>query len=167
MALTGDIRKAFLQVRIREQDRNALRFHYPVRIHTYRFARVLFGLGPSPFLLVGVIKHHLNRCQADYLECVGDIERELYVDDLLTGALTIKEAEDKKSSNVKELELDKRSKNEDKLSYASQQLGVKSSECGLLGMKWNKATGKIGLIFPADIAQPTKGEILTKGGQDL
>lgn len=28
MALSGDIRKAFLPARIREQDRNALRFHW-------------------------------------------------------------------------------------------------------------------------------------------
>ncbi|XP_067039904.1 uncharacterized protein [Acropora muricata] len=57
VALTGDFRKAFLQVRIREQDRDALRFHWivkedPLRNHTYRFTRALFGSGPSPFLLV-------------------------------------------------------------------------------------------------------------------
>ena len=39
VALAGDIRKAFLQVRIREQDRDALRFHWldgknPLRIRT-------------------------------------------------------------------------------------------------------------------------------------
>ena len=40
-ALTGDIREAFLQVRISAQDRDTLRFHWmdkedPLRIHTYR-----------------------------------------------------------------------------------------------------------------------------------
>ena len=53
MAIAGDIRKAFLQVRIREQDRDALRFHWldskdPLRVRTYRFTRALFGLGPFP-----------------------------------------------------------------------------------------------------------------------
>ena len=102
VALTGDIRKAFLQVRIREQDHDALRFHWidkedPLRILTYRFTRALYGLGPSFFLLGGVIKQHLNHCRADYPECVGENERELYVDDLLTlGGPTVEKAKEKK-----------------------------------------------------------------------
>lgn len=50
-ALAGDVRKAFLQVRIREKDQVALHFHWldgknPLRFRTYRFTRALFGLGP-------------------------------------------------------------------------------------------------------------------------
>ena len=79
VALAGDIRKAFLQVRIREQDRDALRFHWldgknPLRIRTYRFTRALFGLAPSPFLLGGVIHQHLNTCRADHPDTVAEIE---------------------------------------------------------------------------------------------
>ena len=67
------IRKAFLQVRIREEDRDALRFHWidrenPEKVRTLRFTRALFGLGPSPFLLGGVIQHHLEICEPDYPE---------------------------------------------------------------------------------------------------
>ena len=41
LALTGDIREAFLQVGIRARDRDTLQFHRmdkedPLRIHTYR-----------------------------------------------------------------------------------------------------------------------------------
>lgn len=66
VAIAGDIQKAFLQVYIRAEDRDALRFHWITREHpeqvcTLRFTRALFGLGPSPFLL-GVIQHHLNTC---------------------------------------------------------------------------------------------------------
>ena len=48
IALAGDIKKAFLQVRIRPEDRNALRFHWVKDIHTekrevFRFSRALFG----------------------------------------------------------------------------------------------------------------------------
>ena len=65
VAIAGAIQKAFLQVRIRAEDRDALRFHwitreYPEQVRTLRFTRALFGLGPSPFLLGGVIQHHLN-----------------------------------------------------------------------------------------------------------
>ena len=78
VAIAGDIRKAFLQVRIREEDRDALRFHWidrenPEKVRTLRFTRALFGLGPSPFLLGGVIQHHLEICKPDYPETVPEI----------------------------------------------------------------------------------------------
>ena len=56
VSIAGDIRKAFLQVHIRAEDRDALRFHWisgenPEQVRTLRFTRALFGLGPSPFFL--------------------------------------------------------------------------------------------------------------------
>ena len=60
--LAGDIRKAFLQIRIHESERDALRFLWRADAHseieTYRFTRVLFGLAPSPFLLGGVLERY-------------------------------------------------------------------------------------------------------------
>ena len=63
---------------------------------------------------------------------------------------------------MKELGLDGSTETEDKLTYAKQQLGVKSSECGLLGLKWNKLTDQMCLNFPAEVAQPAKRGILRK-----
>ena len=64
VAVTGDLKKAFLQVRIRELDRDALRFHSKQNEHsaleTLRFTRALFGLTCSPFLLGGVLECHLG-----------------------------------------------------------------------------------------------------------
>ena len=64
VAVTGDLKKAFLQVRIRELDRDALRFHWKQNEHsaheTLRFTRALFGLTCSPFLLGGVLECHLG-----------------------------------------------------------------------------------------------------------
>ena len=64
VCLTGDLRKAFLQVRIRDGDRDALRFHWlksvdSNEVEVFRFTHALFGLAPSPFLLGGVIDQHL------------------------------------------------------------------------------------------------------------
>ena len=61
--------------------------------------RALFGPGPSPFLLGGVIKKHLNHCRADDPECVDEIERELYVDDLLISGWTVEKAKQLGSSD--------------------------------------------------------------------
>jgi len=97
VAIAGDIQKAFLQVRIRAEDRDVLHFQgitreYPEQVRTLRFTRALFGLGPSPFLLRGVIQHHLNICRPDYPDAVQEIERGLYVDDLLMGDQTVEKA---------------------------------------------------------------------------
>ena len=63
--MTGDLKQAFLRVRINERDRDALRFHWIInedakQIQTLRFTRALFGLGPSPFLLGGTIAGHME-----------------------------------------------------------------------------------------------------------
>ena len=63
-------------------------------------------------------------------------------------------------SNIPKLEISEDAGNEDDLSYAKQQLGVKSRECGLLGLKWNKSTDEIGVTIPEEVAQPTKRGIL-------
>ena len=62
--LTRDIEKAFPQVRIKEQEHDALRFHWRApgsdAVDVYRFTRALFGLTCSPFLLGGVLNVYLE-----------------------------------------------------------------------------------------------------------
>ena len=60
VALATDIKQAFLQVCIRQEDRDVLRFCWiknkdPSTIEVLRFTRALFGLVQSPFLLAGTI----------------------------------------------------------------------------------------------------------------
>ena len=157
VAVTADIEKAFLQVRIRECERDALRFHWQCgeqsELKTLRFTRALFGLAPSPFLLGGVIDCHLALWEDKYPELVAEIRRSLYMDDLLTGGQTVKQASERKekaneifndatfnlhkwNSNAEELELKPNSTaEENEQSYAKQQLGVKPNESTMLGLK--------------------------------
>ena len=86
---TGDLKQAFLQVRIHEKYRDALRFHWfkdlqTKTIEVLRFTRALFGLAPSPFLLGGVIQQHLKNFLTVHPEIVSEIEKSLYVDDLIS-----------------------------------------------------------------------------------
>ena len=74
VALTGDIKQAFLQVRIRKEERDSLRFPWKSseqsEVETLRFTRALFGLVCSPFLLGRVVEPHLVSWEAREPELV-------------------------------------------------------------------------------------------------
>ena len=94
VALAGDLKQSFLQVRIREETRDVMRFHWLKDLETkqveiLRFTRALFGLSTSPFLLGGVIDQHLQNLQHIFPNEVEEIRRGLYVDDLINGGETV------------------------------------------------------------------------------
>lgn len=90
----ADIEKAFLQIELNTQDRDATRFLWlkdvakspnnPDNLVVYRFCRVLFGAAPSPYLLNATIQHHLIK-QNDWIS--EDLQRSIYMDNVLTGTL--------------------------------------------------------------------------------
>ncbi|CAL1281583.1 unnamed protein product [Larinioides sclopetarius] len=67
IAVTSDIKAAFLQIEIHEDDRDYTRFFWSERptteenLQVFRLTRVLFGVTSSPFLLNATIKYHLKR----------------------------------------------------------------------------------------------------------
>ena len=186
VVVSGDIQKAFLQVRVRENERDALIFYWrseeDSQLETLRFTRVLFGLAPSPFLLAGVIEQHLNSWEESSPNIVAELRKSLYVDDLLTGGQTIPQAEDRKektveifedasfklhkwNSNVSELEVNgKPSAGNDEETYAKQQLGGDSTDTTMLGLKWNKSSDTITVSFSTvdSVSTTTKRTILSK-----
>ena len=184
VALVGDLKKAFLQVRIREADRDALRFHWRQGEHsnidTLRFTRALFGLAPSPFLLGGVIEYHLDTWEEREPHAVAELRRSLYVDDLLSGGATVEETKELKEQAIEIFEdatftLHKWQSNEPKLeqnsvltvekegTFAKQQLGEpQAGGSSLLGLGWNKERDEIIVSFPDWEAAPTKRGVLRK-----
>ena len=185
VALAGDLKQAFLQIRIREPDRDVMRFHWlkdlvSQEVETLWFTRALFGLAISPFLLGGVIDQHLQSLETKHPEEVDEIRRSLYVDDLITGGETVLKAQHLKGSaqsifgeakfelhkwhsNVPALESEVPITEEIKQSYAKEQLGgVREGETKLLGMPWNKESDTIVLSFPeTTVEKVTKRGILT------
>lgn len=184
VALTGDLKQAFLQVRIREQDRDVLRFHWlkdaqTREIEVLRFTRALFGLSTSPFLLGGVIEQHLQNMEARYPSEVQAIRRSLYVDDLIGGTGTTDKARHLKESaqgifgeagfelhkwhsNISSLEPETTPTEEDTKSYAKENLGVKEGESKLLGLGWNKIQDTLEVTFAPPLTQLTKRGVLGK-----
>ena len=65
--LLADIQKAFLQIGIREQDRDAFRFLFNVNgtEQNFRFTRVPFGAEASPFMLGATLQHHYDQQPAE------------------------------------------------------------------------------------------------------
>ena len=93
VALTADIEKAFLMVAVSEKDRDVLRFLWVDDITkeepepvTLRFARVVFGVSSSPFLLNATIRFHLERHALTEPDLMARLTRSFYVDDVISGA---------------------------------------------------------------------------------
>ena len=184
VAVTGDIRQAFLQIRIRESERDALRFHWQTNedkeIQIYRFTRALFGLAPSPFLLNGVLQAHLDTWEKERPEVVAELRKSLYVDDLVSGGLTTQQAQQNKqestvilhdatfqlhkwNSNHRELEDSTNAGSENEMqTYAKQQLDNKAEGSKMLGLKWDKQRDTLKVVIPVEEAPPTKRGILGK-----
>ena len=96
VALTADIEKAFLQISIADDDRDYLRFLWfddvfqdEPKIVRNRFARVVFGVNSSPFLLNGTIRKHANNYLDIDPEFVEKVTKSFYVDDCISGENSI------------------------------------------------------------------------------
>ncbi|XP_064458877.1 uncharacterized protein LOC135369146 [Ornithodoros turicata] len=104
-ALTADIEKAFLQVQVREKDRDVFRYIWFEQqpdcgtyvgdsegLQTLRMTRVPFGATSSPFLLSATIQHHLNGIDGNLKATAEKLRKSFYVDDLVTGVDSEEEA---------------------------------------------------------------------------
>ena len=94
VAFVTDIEKAFLQIVLHQNDRDATRFLWlkdinksfdDDNIQTFRFRRVLFGAAPSPFLLNATLQHHLHS-KRDWI--AEDLSEVLYMDNVVSGTST-------------------------------------------------------------------------------
>ena len=180
-AVAGDMRKAFLQICVKEAERDALRFHWikdksTEELEVLRFARVVFTLAPSPFLLNAVIQQHLESVLSEYPRTLQEIKNCLSVDHLITGDTTLEGAQQLKHhaveifnrakftlhkwhSNVSEPEGDC---TDDEPSFAKQQLGASPvrGESKLLGLKWDKVDDTLHVSLLSQPATLTKRGIL-------
>ena len=79
--LIGDIEKAFLQIGLSEEDRDAFRFLFNIngREEQFRFTRVPFGAEASPFMLGATLEHHFDQQPDDVKETVSTLRENTYI----------------------------------------------------------------------------------------
>lgn len=105
-ALTADIRKAFNQFLIAEEDRSVLRFAWPLGIsenprapvREFWTTRLDFGLASAPFLHCLGIQLHLENAARQFpnqAEFLGEIKRHFFMDDICLGSDSIEEAKER------------------------------------------------------------------------
>ena len=80
IVLTADIEKAFLQINIKEEHRDYLRFLWygnlkEESIIRYRFTRVIFVVTSSQFLLNGTVQTHAKNMKISILNSLGKLKR--------------------------------------------------------------------------------------------
>ena len=89
--ILADIQKAFLQIRLDEKDRDAQRLVWynnlqERKIVELRFTRVIFGAGPSPYILGSTLETHIDLFKDIYPETVKALRDDTYVDDVQYGS---------------------------------------------------------------------------------
>ena len=174
-ALSTDIEKAFLHVKLAECDRDFTRFLWlsdhsdpESKFVTYRFKVVLFGSTSSPFMLHATLDYHLKLHSSSVSM---DMKNNLYVDNIISGCCSeeaifqyYKEA----TSIMSEASFHLRSwaSNSQKLQTIAKADGVLDSNTtvNLLGLKWNTCTDTIAIasrqLKPKGDTPVTKRSIL-------
>ncbi|CAI5682672.1 unnamed protein product [Oreochromis niloticus] len=137
IAFLADIKQAFLQIRLAERDRDAVRFLWfsgaprgEVNDHLriLRMTRVVFGVTPSPFLLAATIQRHLKQYETSQPQVVNTIRESLYVDDFISSTRTVEEAY-LITTNAKEI-----------LAAAGMELCKWMTNSAELRQKWEKSS---------------------------
>ncbi|UYV69493.1 hypothetical protein LAZ67_6003792 [Cordylochernes scorpioides] len=91
IGVIADIRKAFLQIEVKEEDRDYLRFLWwknNHQIQVFRHKRVVFGVTCSPYLLGAVILHHLKGVSSEFGALPQKLMECLYIDNCVTSVDT-------------------------------------------------------------------------------
>uniref|UniRef100_A0A1I8BFE7 CCHC-type domain-containing protein n=1 Tax=Meloidogyne hapla TaxID=6305 RepID=A0A1I8BFE7_MELHA len=156
--LTCDVEKAFLQISIAPEDRDALRFLWyenpedeQSAIAEYRFSRVAFGVICSPAHLAIILKHHYE----NYSDAVvRELEINTYVDNLLIGINSPEQIQDRykllkrifSEANMNVREFTSNAWQEITKLPESDRGGTESSK--LLGLAWNLKEDTLTIKLP-------------------
>ena len=91
--LSADIEKMYRQVLVREEDRKYQQILWKVgnEIKTYQLNTVTFSLAPAPYLAIRCLIQLADDEGRNHPIAAETLKKDMYVDNLLTGAETTKE----------------------------------------------------------------------------
>ncbi|XP_015189501.1 PREDICTED: uncharacterized protein LOC107073387 [Polistes dominula] len=101
--LTADIEKMYQQIWIHPDDRQYQRIFWwhNKQIRTFELNTVTFGIASAPFLVIQTIKQLAKDEGANYPLKAEILNRDLYVDDLITGADNIETFGKRRDQTIK------------------------------------------------------------------
>lgn len=165
IAVTSDITKAFLHVKLHEDDRDFTKFFWLKDIESddlevYRFASVLFGSASSPAILNAVIRVHLEEINDDISR---KLKQNIYVDNVaislpdVVSALTLYSSANS-YFNSAGFQLRQWTSNDPTVREHLQQQG---DETTFFGLRWNTSQDEFQLPVKDidDDLPPTKRRI--------
>ena len=186
VGIMGDIEKMFLQIRLKEEDRDSHRYLWrdldpKATPKIYRMTRVTFGVVSSPFLAIGTIQEHVRRCKETFPVASREILRNTYVDDFASGRDNVQETLKLQQSAAELMQkaafnLTKWSSNSSELMDAIPErdraaVNLVNLESGLaeahpitkaLGLKWNTITDNLVFGINVDVVKSKSKTVYTK-----
>ncbi|CAL8109546.1 unnamed protein product [Orchesella dallaii] len=138
----ADIRKAFLMINVKPEDRDFLRFLWwdnsaCQRTIVMRHRRVVFGVNCSPYLLGAVIDFHLNALPPELEKTAVKLSQSLYVDNVVASFGQKEEYEEFRNTSISILE---DAKFDLRLWESNLDAPDELKISNVLGLKWNRTT---------------------------
>ena len=179
VGMAADISKMFREVGIQEVERDFHRYLVEEaggKITEFRMNRLTFGVKTSPFAATKVLLKMAEDYKASHPAAARVIEKEFYVDDMLSGAETVEEATELREEVTDLLKkgcmtIRKWLSNsaefmsaipEDLRAKDDSSLSISPAECAkTLGVHWNTSTDTLHVSTPVleDIERPTKRQV--------
>jgi hypothetical protein len=166
VAVCGDVAKAFLQIRIAEEDRDACRFlvyRADGSLQEARMTSALFGSTASPFILQTVLRWLLGKSG------LGHLVDSVYVDDLIESVDSVEAAIQVWSEAVQALKqacfhLRKLKSNSEEMKERFKgDLETGDAETKVLGVWWDSLEDCILPMRPLKLAKAEEGPMSKRG----
>ena len=171
IALSTDIDKAILHIKLNANDQDFTRFLWlsdpddaESDFDTYRFKVVLFGSASSPFMLAATLRLHLSKYNS---QIVHNIQQNLYVDNVISGSPTEESAiqyfnEARKIMSDANFNLRSWASNSQHLQTLARDNQVidENQLVNVLGLYWNTTEDRI--CFISKPLDSTSSSVVTK-----
>lgn len=166
IGVTSDIRRAFLQIGIKQEDQNYLKFLWwkNNKIVEFRHKRVVFGVTSSPYLLAAVISFHLEHVRKQFEVVAQKLLNSFYVDNCVTSVDTSEELEDFMTQATDIMAEAKMELRMWTFGTESEELSLQSSDpvSPVLGLQWDRLDDSFFIPFKTEqISDLSKRKLLS------